>query len=508
MLIGTDIGTLGTKSVLADTEGNVLADAFVEYPIQTPRPLWADYPIEKPMAAAFETIGRVLKVSKVDPGDVRGVCISGLYGGSGIPCDADMREVRPCIPWLDQRATAECAWVEENVGAGRIAEVTGNCIHPYWGFTKMLWVKENEPRHWERTRQLVTPNAYVIWKLTGEVSLDYSSAGNYGGIFDIHAYDYSDELLEALGIPRTFFPEEIVKSCDVVGEVTDEGSRLTGLKKGTPVSAGGIDAPVEALSVGTFNPGEHTATLGTSMCWNIVQPRESANLNPALINYPYVADDERRIYTFGGAATAAAVVTWFRDELGAGELKRAGEEGSSTYAILDQMAAGVPPGSEGLVVLPYFNGERTPVWNPHAKGTIVGLTLYHTRAHLFRAFLEGVAYSLRDNVEAALQIGVELEGEMKLIGGGAKSRLWRQIIADVTGFKVKYMRQAYGAPLGDILLAGVGNGLFGYGEIDKWLEVSDVSKPDGANRLVYDRLFEVYKSTYDNNTDVYEKLAT
>jgi xylulokinase len=175
------------------------------------------------------------------------------------------------------------------------------------------------------------------------------------------------------------------------------------------VSAGGIDAPVEALSVGTFNIGEHTATLGTSMCWNIVQERDNARISPRLINYPYVADDEKKIYTFGGAVTAAAIVTWFRDQFGAVEQEKASTEGTSAYSLLDASASEIPAGSNGLLVLPYFNGERTPVWDPLAKGTIFGLTLFHTKAHLFRAFLEGVAYSLRANIVCALQVGIQLE---------------------------------------------------------------------------------------------------
>ncbi|HMF32945.1 MAG TPA: FGGY-family carbohydrate kinase [Candidatus Lokiarchaeia archaeon] len=499
LLIGTDIGTTGTKSVLADTTGKILADAYEEYPIVTPRPLWAEFPISRPLKAAFSSIQTVIKKSKVNPKDIAGVCISGLYGGSGVPVDENMKEVRPCLPWLDQRAINQCEWVRHNVGEDRINEITGNCIHPYWGFTKMLWIQQEEPSNWEKIRQLVTPNAYAIWSLTGELSLDLSSAGNYGGIFDIHKYEISDEMLEALSIPRTFFPEKIVRSCDVVGEVTDEGARKSGLAKGTPVSAGGIDAPVEALSVGTFQTGEHTATLGTSCCWNIVQERDNAKVSPKLINYPYVADDEKKIYTFGGAVTAAAIVTWFRDQLGKTEQEQANAEGTTAYALLDSAASEVPAGSNGLLVLPYFNGERTPIWDPLAKGTIFGLTLFHTKAHLFRAFLEGVAFSLRANIEAALQVGVQLDKGMKLIGGGAKSRLWRQILADITGFDILYMSKSFGAPLGDVLLAGVGNNLLDYSAITSWLSVEDTIQPNQENRVVYEDLFTIYQRLYENN---------
>ncbi len=506
-LVGTDIGTLSTKTILATTEGQVLAHSSIDYDIVTPKPLWADFPIAKPLRAVYETIKNVIKIAKIKPDDIVGACISGLYGGSGIPVDKNMTEIRPAIPWLDKRATAECKWIEETIGAEKIAEITGNCIDTYWGFTKMEWIRFNEPKNWAKIYQLVTPNAYAIYKLTGEISLDYSSAGNYGGIFDIHKFSYAESLMEELKIPRSFFPEKIVKSCDIVGEVTTEGEKLCGLKKGTPISAGGIDAPVEALSVGTLNIGEHTATLGTSMCWNIVQDRNSAKIDPSLINYPYVANDENTIYTFGGATTAAGIITWFRDNLAEGEVLRAKEDPKkSAYQQLDELASKIPAGSNGLVTLPYFMGERTPVWDSYARGTIIGLTLYHTRAHLFRSFLEGVAFSLRDNIEAALSIGVQLDDEMTLIGGGAKSSLWRQIFADVTGFKIRYLSQSYGAPLGDVLLAGVGNKLFSYNEIKKWSKIESISKPNPKSQKIYDELFKIYRALYTNNRELYPNL--
>ncbi len=506
-LIGCDIGTLSTKSIIANTEGKVLANSSIDYEIITPKPLWADFPMEKPLHAVYKTIENVIKQARVAPKDIIGVCISGLYGGSGIPVDQEMKIIRPAIPWLDKRATAEVKWVQEKVGDEAIAKVTGNCIDTYWGFTKMEWLRFNEPDNWAKIHQLVTPNAYAIWTLTGELSLDYSSLGNYGGIFDIHKYTYAEPLMEELKIPRSFFPDQIVKSCDIVGEVTAEGEKLCGLKKGTPISAGGIDAPVEALSVGTLGIGEHTATLGTSMCWNIVQDRNVAKIDPSLINYPYVANDEKSIYTFGGATTAAGIITWFRDNLAEGEVLRAKENPKlSAYVQLDDLASSIPPGSNGLITLPYFMGERTPVWDSYARGTIIGLTLYHTRAHLFRSFLEGVAFSLKDNIEAALSIGVQLDDTMTLIGGGAKSPLWRQIFADITGFKIKYLSQSYGAPLGDVLLAGVGNKLFDYAVINKWSQVESVSEPTPQNQQTYSHLFEIYRNLYVKNKDLYPLL--
>ena len=497
ILIGTDIGTLGTKTIACTVEGMVVAEDYAGYEIVTPKPGWADFPMDKPVKAVCSTIKNVLAKGKINPNDVRGLCISGLYGGSGVPVDDEIDEIRPCIPWLDTRAIKECDWAREKPGLEeKIAQITGNCIHPYWGWSKILWLKNNEPKKWAKIKYLLTPNAFAIQRLTGQISLDYSSAGNYGGIWDINKNAYAQDLMKELGIPLHIFPPQVVKSSDIVGEIDAKGTQLCGLRKGTPVSAGGIDAPVEALSVGTFEVGEHTATIGTSMCHNIVQDRSDMKLSPLLINYPYVADDENKIYTFGGAATAAGILNWYKDTWAQ----------DKEFKDLDDLAEAVAIGSNGLVVLPYWNGERTPIWDPYARGTIIGLSLFHTTAHVYRAFMEGVAYSLKDNLETAKQIGAVLNDTMTLIGGGAKSPLWRQIFADVTGYKMRHVSMSYGAPLGDVLLAGVGNNLFGYGEIKNWIQTDEITEPIPENNEKYQEYFKLYRNLYSLCKDSYKAL--
>nr|MDO8115252.1 FGGY family carbohydrate kinase [Candidatus Sigynarchaeota archaeon] len=498
VLIGTDIGTLSTKSIACTVEGRVIAEDNIAYDIVTPKPGWAEFPIDKPFKAVCDTIKNVIAKGKIAPGDVKGLCISGLYGGSGVPVDEEIDEIRPCIPWLDTRAIKECDWAREKGLEKKIADVTGNCIHPYWGWTKMLWIKNNEPKRWAKIKYLLTPNAFAIYRLTGKISLDFSSAGNYGGIWDIKKNGFAQDLLKDLQIPLHIFPPDVVRSADVVGEIDAKGAMSCGLPKGTPVSAGGIDAPVEALSVGTFEVGEHTATIGTSMCHNIVQDRSNMKLSPLLINYPYVADDKNKIYTFGGAATAAGILSWYKDNWAK----------DKDFKDLDELASKVPVGSMGLVVLPYWNGERTPIWDPFARGTIIGLSLYHMTGHVYRAFLEGVAYSLKDNLETAKKIGAVLNDEMTLIGGGAKSPLWRQIFADVTGYKMRHVSMSYGAPLGDVLLAGVGNKIFDYKEIKKWLKVDEITPPHVEDSKKYEEYFKLYRKLYENNKEMYKKLYT
>ncbi len=504
-LIGTDIGTLGTKSVIVDLEGRIIASTFEEYGVITPKPGWAEQWPDVWFNAVCRTVQGLLKQTKVNPKDVAGLCISGLYGGSGVPCDDEFKPIRPCIIWADRRATEECRWVRDKIGEEKVFKVTGNVIDPYYGYTKMLWIRFKEPHIWEKVHQLVTPNAYCIYRLTDQVSIDLSSAGNYGGLLDIHKRTWSEELMETLGIPRHFFPEKILMSKDVVGEVTDEGSKLTCLNPGTPVCAGGIDAPVSALSVGALKDGDLASMLGTSMCNGFIshEPR----LSPKLINYPYVAKDTELLYSFAGIITAGYCIRWFRDQLGKLEASIAKEVDLSAYGLLDLEAEKVPAGSDGLVFMPHMMiGERAPYWDETVRGCLAGLTLYHTRAHVFKAFLEGIAYALRYSVEVAMEAGMPLR-RVLLVDGGAKSRLWRSILTDVTGLNMTYIAQAPGAPLGDALLAGVGTGtLESYDVIEDWLQVTEVTKPDARNRAVYDEYYRLYRQLFEATRETFKAL--
>lgn len=505
-LVGTDIGTLGTKTVLVDTEGRICASAYEEYGVLNPKQGWAEQRPEVWSQAAFKTIKQVVERSKVDPKDVVGACISSLYGGSGIPCDEKMKPLRPCIIWADRRATEECQWVRDEIGVDEIFRVTGNVIDPYYGYTKMLWIKRNEPKIWEKIHRFVTPNAHCIQRLTGVESIDLSSAGNYGGIFNIHRRAWSEEMMEELGIPRGFFPEDILSSEEVVGEVTSEGSNLTGLKKGTPVCAGGIDAPVSALSGGAILDGDVASMLGTSMCNGFISHRP--RLSQRLINFPYVVKGREYLYSFTGVVTAGYCVRWFRDQLGKLEQALAADLGEDAYKLLDGEAERVPPGSDGLIFLPHLMvGERAPYWDEHLRGGLLGLTVSHTRAHLFRAVLEGVAHAMRYSIEAAVEAGLPIR-RVTLVDGGAKSPLWRQIIADATGLAMDYIPGAVGAPLGDALLAGVGTGLIkDFRVIEDWLGNRVRIEPNPRLRQTYDKYYEIYKASLEANRELFKKLS-
>ncbi|MEG0773700.1 FGGY-family carbohydrate kinase [Clostridium sp.] len=504
-LIGVDIGTQGTKAVLINPKGEVLAHSYKGYDVETPKPSWAQQWPEPWVEATFETIKGVVDKSNVNAEDIKGVAISSLYGGSGIPVDREMNPLAPCLIWMDRRAEDEVTWVKDNVDLDELFKTTGNSVNSYFGFTKILWMKNNL-NIWDKIHYFLPPASYIVYKLTGEVAADHSSAGNIGGVYDLKERKWSTKMLESLEIPVKFFPQRLVECTEVVGGVTEKAAKLTGLKVGTPIICGGVDAAVATLGAGAFNDGNHVAMMGTSMCWGFIT--EESNLSESLVSMPHVIDSINKIYTFGGAATAGAVMRWFRDVLGVEELSQEEETGINAYSLLEDKAVNIPAGSEGLIVLPYFMGERSPIWDSNARGTILGLSLVHNKGHLYKAFMEGVAYSLRHNIEMVSGTNVQLDKEIILVGGGSKSKIWPQIFADVTGKPVRIIKNDVEAPLADALLAGLATGVFENPSIlAQWLEFDETIEPNLENTKLYDRNFAIYKKIYLNLKDNMAEIA-
>ncbi len=504
--VGTDIGTLGTKSVVVNRQGRILGQDYAEYGVLTPQPLWAEQWPEVWFDAVCRTIKGALARANVPPGSVAAACVSGLYGGSGVPCNREGKALRPCLIWMDRRATGEVAWVKENVGAERVFQITGNYVDSYHGFTKILWIRNHEPEVWKRIRWLLTPYGYCVHRLTGNVSLDYCSAGNIAGIFDLAARDFSAELLGAMEIPRRFFPEKLSESWEVVGKVTREGSHLSGLAEGTPICPGGVDCVVATLSAGGIALGDHVGMIGTSMAYGVIH--DGSRCSPNLVNMPHVTRAKELVYAFGGVTTAGGILKWFRDEFGQAEKLLGGMVDVDPYDVLSLQAAGVKPGSDRLLVLPSFMGERAPIWDVDARGTVCGLTLYHRRAHLFRAFMEAVAYAQRICVEFSQSLGVTLSRELKLVGGATKSPLWKQIFADITRYPVLCVKGGGEAPYGDALLAAYGVGAIeGFETINEWLSFEHPVEPDPERMEIYDAYYREWKALYEALKEPFRRLG-
>ena len=487
-LLGVDVGTQGTKGVLVRPDGGIVGTASAEYGLLHPRPVWAEQWPNVWFDATCKVIRNLLAQPGISPQEIAGVCTSGLYGGSGIPLDRKMHPVRPCLIWMDRRATSEVKWIKHNVDLDRLFAVTGNWVDSYFGYTKILWIKQNEPENWKKIALFLPPNAYINYRLTGIVVIDHSSAGNLGGLYDIHTHAWSEEMAQALGIPLALMPKKIVPSEQIIGEVTTDSAQLTGLAPGTPVLAGGVDAPMATFAAGALNRGDNIAMMGTSTCWGIIHSGEG--FAKELVSMPHVVDAEDKTYTWGGSATSGALASWFKDRLGSG----------ASFADLDRAAADIPPGAQGLIALPYFMGERAPLWDPNARGALVGLTLSHTAGHIFRALLEATAYSLRHAIETGEEIGLPLSAATTVVGGVARSKLWLSILADVTGRPIRTLAtEGIGAPLGDAFLVGMATGLFkNYGDIRDWIRYSKPTAPDPDQKAVYDKYYRLYRDLYRN----------
>ena len=496
-VLGVDIGTQSTKALLVDGAGRILAQHSHAYQPDTPRALWAEQAAGVWLEAVTACIAGCMAAAGVPPGEVAGLCISSLYGGSGIPVDADMQPLHPCLIWMDRRAGAEVAQVRATQDLDRLFDITGNGVDSYYGFTKMLWLRDNRPEVWARTRHLLPPNAWVIQQITGALAVDHSSAGNIGGVYDLAARRWSGEMLDALGIPRSMMPERLVESSAVVGTLLPEWAPRLGLRAGTPVVAGGVDAAVATFAAGATQAGQHVAMIGTSMCWGSIAGTTDAR--NGLIAMPHVFNGLHDLYVFGGAITAGASVSWFQREFC--------RDGASLPA-LDTEAAGVPPGSDGLLFLPYLMGERSPVWDDRASGAFVGLGLPHTRAHLYRAVLEGVTYALQHNIEAG-RLGMQaLADRLIVVGGAAKSDLWMQVIADVTGYPVRTIGEDVEAAMGAALLAGLGTGLVTAADAARgWVTLVDRAQPRAEAEAAYGHSFAIYKDLYPALRSVMHRLG-
>jgi len=499
-VIGVDIGTQSTKALLCDASGRIIAQQAKAYRPDTPKPLWAEQWPQVWLDAVLECIaGCVAHALKADASfaaqRVRAICISSLYGGSGIPVDEAIEPLHPCLIWMDRRATAEVQWVRDNVDMARLMAITGNGVDSYYGFTKMLWLKRHKPEVWRATRYLLPPNAFVIQRMTGAIAVDRSSAGNIGGVYDQQAATWSTELLEQLGIPRSMMPDRLVASSDVVGELTAQVAAQLGLPAGVPVVAGGVDAAMATLAAGATRTGQHVAMMGSSMCWGFISQRVQPE--HGLVSMPHVFGAAQDFYVFGGAITAGAAVAWFRDQFCRDTIAAAGSTGTDVHDALEAGARAIPEGSEGLVFLPYLMGERSPIWDAEASGAFLGLSLFHRREHLYRAVLEGISFALLHNIESGKDSAVRLDDAIIVVGGATHSDLWMQIIADVTGRPVLTIQEDVEAAMGAALLAAYAVRLVNDEQVRKgWVRLVSRATPRPAATAAYRQVFETYVAAY------------
>jgi len=449
-LLGIDVGTGGTRALIIDEDGRLLGAATAEHvAFASPQPGWSEQDPRDWWQAASQAIAGALARANLQADAITGIGFSGQMHGA-VLLDAHDEVVRPALLWNDQRTAAQCAAITERIGHARLIEWVSNPALTGFTAPKLLWVREQEPAHWARVRSLLLPKDYVRFRLTGDRATDVADASGTL-LFDVTHRRWSEAMMQALDLDPQLLPTAF-ESPQVTGTVSATGAEITGLRAGTPVVAGGGDQAAGAVGMGIVLPGVVSATIGTSGVVFAATDRPARDPQGRVHTFCHAVPG--RWHVMGVTLAAGYSLRWFRDQLC--HIRR---DGIDPYDVLTDEASRVPPGAEGLLWTPYLMGERTPHLDPHARASLVGLSAIHTRGHIVRAILEGVAFSLQDTfaIFADMQVPVT---NVRLGGGGARSALWRQIQADVYGHDAEIVEAEEGAAYGAALLAGVGTGVW------------------------------------------------
>lgn len=489
-LLGIDIGTSACKAALFDRKGQVLAAANGEYPVYYPEEGWAEQNPEEWWSAVCEAVRRVIRKAGIQPEEIAGVGIDG-QSWSAIAIDKGGKVLTNTPIWMDTRAQSICDRLNEEIGEDEIFRIAGNSLQPSYTTAKILWYKENLPEVYSKIYKILQSNSYIAFKLTGQISQDLSQG--YGlHCFDMRTGQWDEEMCRKMGIPRDFLPE-IVPSDRIIGTVTKKAAEESGLAEGTPVAAGGLDAACGTLGAGVIHSGETQEQGGQAGGMSICIEKYQAD--PRLILGFHVIPGKWLLQ--GGTTGGGGVMRWFEREFADYERLMREQTGISSLDQLNEIAEKVTPGCDGLVFLPYMAGERSPIWNPYAKGVFYGLDFSKTKGHMVRACMEGVAFSLRHNLETAEEAGAKAE-ILRAMGGSANSLLWTQIKSDVTGKTMAVPASDTATTLGAALLAGVGTGFYkDYEEaVAETVKVTRKHQPDPEKKAVYDKNYETYLELY------------
>ena len=498
-LLGIDLGTTGVKAALFSAEdGSVISDAFVEYTLYHPHPGWAEQDPAEWWQATISSIQSCLRTAAqrgIQPEDVRGLGLSGQMHGV-VLLDEQGQVLRRCIIWADQRSDEQCRWMTEKVGASKLIEYVSNPALTGFTAPKLLWVRDNEPEIFAKARTLLLPKDYIRFRLTGVQAMEISDAAGTC-LLDVKHGKWSQEVLAAIGLDPGLLPP-VVPADAASGTITAEVAALTGLAAGTPVAGGGADNACGAVGNGVVEPGLALLSVGTSGI--VLAHSNSAQVDtsgpvPRVHTFNHAVPDAW--YLMGVTQGAGLSLHWVRDNIGLPESALERWTGLDAYDLLAREAERVPAGSEGLIFLPYMQGERTPHLDAYARGGWIGLTASHTRAHLIRSVLEGVAFSLKDCYNIIRDQGLELK-QVRATGGGASSPLWRQIIADVLGVELVVTNASEGPAFGAALLAGVAGGVYSSVQeaCAKTVKITKRTAPNAELAPIYEQAYATYTALY------------
>jgi xylulokinase len=480
VFLGIDIGTGGTRAVLVNAQGKLVASASCEHAaFRSPQPGWAEQDPEDWWRAAQQAIRDVLTAGKAS---VEAVGLTGQMHGA-VMLDAAGRVLRPSLIWCDQRTDAECEWLHNQIGRARLIELTANPALPNFTLTKLLWVRRHEPEIFARIAHVLCPKDYVRYRLTGTYAMDVQEASGTL-LLDVAHRRWSAEVARIAGIPQAWLPE-LYESPEVCAKISSGAASATSLTAGTPVVAGAGDQGAGAVGMGILEPGAVSATIGTSGV--VFAATDAPSRDPLGRLHTFCHAVPGRWHVMGVTQAAGLSLRWLRDTIAPG----------ADYDTLTAGAAKAPAGSDGLLWTPYLLGERTPHLDSQARAALVGLTAGHTRDHLARAVLEGVAYSLKDTFTLFAELGIPVKG-VRLGGGGARSPLWREIQAAVYGYRCDVLVAEEGAAFGAALLAGVG--AKGWPNLEAAcgtaIEVAQQIEPDSGSVRRYAEGYKAYRKVY------------
>jgi xylulokinase len=493
--LGIDMGTFESKGVIVDQSGRIVASASKPHKMLVPQPGWAEHRPKQDWWGDFTFICKtMLAESKIDPKAIRSVGASAI-GPCMLPVDADGEALsNAALYGVDARAATEIEELNAAIGPERILAHCGNALTSQSVGPKILWLKKNRPEVFAKAAKIVTSTTYLVQKLTGECVIDHYSAANFSPLYDVGKQDWSDQLsadiIELDRLPKLLW------STDIAGQITRKAARATGLAEGTQVIAGTIDAASEALSVGVIGAGDMMVMYGSTI-FTIMLSRARIE-EPRLWYAPWLFRGEHA--SMAGLATSGTLTHWFRDQA-ARELAPMG-----AFGKLMREAEKSPPGARGLIMLPYFSGERTPIHDPDAKGVVFGLNLTHTRGDIYRALLEGIAFGTNHIFETYREIG-HLPKKLLAVGGGTKNAVWAQATSDISGLAQTVCRKTVGACYGDAFLAALAVGDVRKNDVRAWNPVARRIVADKRNRAVYARQYEVFKALYRQTKDLMAELS-
>jgi xylulokinase len=485
--LGIDIGTFETKGVLVAHDGTITATASRPHKMLVPRPGWAEHRADEDWWGDFVFVTKALLAqSGLDPHQIKAVAASAI-GPCMLPVDAEGRPLMNGVLYgVDTRATDQIAALNEAIGEDVILAACGNALTSQSVGPKILWLKETQPELFARTAKVLTSTSYLIWKLTGEYVIDHYTAANFSPLYDVGRQDWTDDLADFLPLDRL---PRLMWSSEIAGRVTAAAAAETGLAEGTPVTCGTIDAAAEAVSVGVAAPGEMMVMYGSTIF--IIQVTGTPVRDARLWYAPWLFPGQHA--SMAGLATSGTLTHWFRDQLAR----------DADFATLASEAAASPKGAKGLICLPYFSGERTPIHDPHAKGVFFGLDLTHTRADLYRAVLEGIAMGTAHVFETCAEVGAA-PGRVLAVGGGTKNALWLQATSDIGGVVQHVCERTIGASYGDAFLAALAIGAVRPGDIRAWNPDASTVTPEVVP--AYGVQYPVWKQLYLQTRDLMAAL--